>query len=142
MLEEAITLLYIDDDPDDLMVIREALNKINPDLPLHEFKTGSEAFDFLEAIPEEGLLPSVVILDLNMPGWDGIQTLKALKEKSSYQHIPVCIFTNSDHADHMANSFSAGASQFITKPYNHAQLMETCFTIVEYTRGAPQVKKS
>jgi CheY-like chemotaxis protein len=133
-------IVYVDDDQDDLLLIQETLKGIDPSINVHGYTNGRRAFEFLESISEGELLPGLVILDLNMPEWNGMQTLDALKENSAYQNIPVLIFTNSDHPRHRELSLSKGAVAFLTKPYRMEELVKICSQFADYMYHPAQRK--
>lgn len=133
-------IIYADDDPDDLMLVTEALKVIDPSLAIYEFQNGRTAFDFLESLPKGAQLPCLIILDLNMPLWTGTETLDAIRKNKQYNHTPVIIFTNSDHPQHRAQSLAKGALDFITKPYRNADLIKVCELFAGF-RGAAVVFK-
>jgi DNA-binding response OmpR family regulator len=91
-----------------------------------------EAFNILESIRTGEHLPGILVLDLNMPVWSGMETLKAIKEHQAYREIPAYIFTNSDHDIHRENALKMGAADFITKPYHLKALREVCITLTTH----------
>lgn len=89
-------ILYAEDDEDDFDSIKDALSQITDDYTLVHARHGQEVLHFLE---EEKLLPSVIVLDLNMPIMDGKETLQWLKSHEEYKHLPIMIFTTSSRED-------------------------------------------
>jgi CheY-like chemotaxis protein len=138
--QEKPYIVYADDDPDDLEMVDSTLKTIDPLLVTQVYTNGQDAFEFLESIPAGNRLPGLVILDLNMPGWNGLKTMEAIKKNSAYQHIPVIIFTNSDYPPHRESALAGGAADFITKPYNLTDLKEMCVVFANYGNRAPQLK--
>jgi CheY-like chemotaxis protein len=135
-------ILYVDDDPDDLDLVSNTLKEINPSLVMQGYLNGRNAFEFLESIPDGNRLPSLVILDLNMPDWNGLKTMKVIKSNSVYQHIPVFIFTNSDYPPHRESAMKGGAAGFITKPYSLNEMKKICTVFANYCNHPVQLKKS
>ena len=131
----APVILYVDDDPDDLTLVQETLMAIQPSITVKCYISGSQALPFLDSIPVGAPLPGVVILDLNLPNQNGIDILNLLKQNELYKNIPVYIFTNSDHPRHRQQALSAGAIDFITKPYDGKGLMEACTIFAGYANG-------
>lgn len=128
-------IVYVDDDIDDLFLVKETFKMIDSSIIVCNYTSGKEALAFLESIPAGNALPALVILDLNMPEWTGLQVLDAIKQNVSFQHIPVFIFTNSDHPLHKEQSFSKGAVDFITKPYRNVDLINICSKFADYITG-------
>lgn len=90
------TILWADDDADDLMLMREILLKHNRNYEIVEVRNGREALDFLQGSKENGHLPCLIILDINMPIMDGKETLSIIKKTDAYKAIPVVVFTTSN----------------------------------------------
>ena len=87
------TILWADDDYDDLQLMREVLAKKDKDFKIVEVHNGKEALDYLEKGRD---LPCLIILDINMPVLDGKETLSILKTTETYKDIPVVVFTTSE----------------------------------------------
>ena len=113
-------VLYADDDVDDKDWVSEACKAIDSDLNVVFVENGRQVIDFLakEQAPE---LPSLIVLDLNMPELDGRQTLQKLKANPHYQHIPVAIVTTSTNRIDREVCQRLGASLYLTKPDTHKE---------------------
>jgi len=90
------TILWADDDYDDLQMMRDILIKTKRDYEIVEVHNGREALEYLKKANEESNLPSLVILDINMPVLDGKETLSIIKNTEDYNAIPVVVFTTSE----------------------------------------------
>ncbi|MFN2458317.1 MAG: response regulator [Chitinophagaceae bacterium] len=111
-------VLYADDDSDDKAWVSEACKAVNCSLKLYFVENGREAINYLtKLLPSE--LPSLIVLDLNMPELDGRQTLKLLKKDPTYKHIPVAIVTTSSNKIDKEVCQQLGASLYLTKPDTH-----------------------
>lgn len=89
------TILWADDDADDLMLMKEILLKNNRNYEIVEVRNGKEALDFLNQAGENSHLPCLIILDINMPILDGKETLSILKNHPTFKAIPIVVFTTS-----------------------------------------------
>ena len=89
------TILWADDDADDLQMMRDILAKKKKDFKIVEVHNGKEALEYLKTAKDNSL-PSLIILDINMPVLDGKETLSILKKTEEYKDIPVVVFTTSD----------------------------------------------
>jgi len=89
-------ILYAEDDFDDFESVKEALKQVNDRQLLLHAKNGHEAISFIE---NATVLPSLIVLDLNMPVMDGKEVLQWLKQQNEYKHIPVMVFTTSSRED-------------------------------------------
>ncbi|MCL2227539.1 MAG: response regulator [Oscillospiraceae bacterium] len=106
-------ILIVDDIDINRMILAEMLKD---DYDIVEAGSGNEALSLLF---EEGLSPTVVLLDIMMPDIDGFQVLKKMKKHSSTKHIPVLFITASDSDKTESHGLSLGAADYVTKPFNH-----------------------
>ena len=90
------TILWADDDTDDLLLMKEILLKNNRNYTIAEVHNGKEALQFLQHSRDKKTLPCLIILDINMPVMDGKETLSLLKRDEQYKDIPVVVFTTSN----------------------------------------------
>jgi CheY-like chemotaxis protein len=111
-------VLYADDDVDDRTWVSEACQAVNASLAIRFVENGREAIAYLQTLTHDQL-PSLIILDLNMPQLDGRQTLQQLKAHPLYHHIPVAIVSTSSSKIDRDVCQRLGASTFIVKPDSH-----------------------
>lgn len=111
--------LYADDDPDDQEFFRSMVAEMEPALEVVVVNNGLELLQYLNHISPRANMPCCIILDINMPIWDGIRALKALKVDENYMNIPVIMFTTSRSLRDNELCLMLGAQGFITKPVNH-----------------------
>ena len=119
-------ILFVDDNPGDMVLVREALSESGHGTQLHTVPSGEEALKFLRAQApyDSAPKPKVVLLDLNMPRKNGIQTLQEIRNDHELKSLPVIIFSSStaprDHQQ--ANAHQADA--YIIKPHNFHEFMQ------------------
>ena len=109
-------ILIADDDHEDLLLLRSAFEEIALTSNIHYLEGGLRVLQYLDALPEEIAFPALIVLDLNMPKLDGIETLKRLKNNPRYMHIPVIVYTTSVHVLEKEQCLALGAVDFIKKP--------------------------
>lgn len=117
------SVLIVDDDADDRETVRDAFLQNEHHQNYIFIDGGIQLLDFLNK-KGGAMYPSLILLDLNMPGKDGHQTLKEIKSDSNLFHIPVIVFTTSSSQADMEVSYSLGANCFITKPNTFAKLVD------------------
>jgi CheY-like chemotaxis protein len=120
-LQPALALLYAEDDPDDRLLAEMAHREVGAANPLVFVADGEEALDYLRhagrhAEPAAAPRPGIILLDLNMPGIDGRETLKIIRADPVLARIPVVILTTSAAEDDIATAYDAGANSYIVKP--------------------------
>lgn len=108
-----------DDDEDDRFLIHKAFSQINPECRLYFLTNGAE---LLKALNKTSFLPSLILLDVNMPFLNGLETLTLIRRNSNYDSVPIVMLTtSSDNADR-ERAYELKASEFITKPTDHTAL--------------------
>ncbi len=117
----AAIIILADDDPDDRMLTRQALNEGQVANPLVEVEDGQVLLDYLAGrgrFEANGPAPTpgLILLDLNMPRKDGRQTLRELKQHPELRRIPVVILSSSVADVDVASSYDLGGNSFIAKP--------------------------
>jgi CheY-like chemotaxis protein len=112
-------VLYADDDTDDRSWVSEACRIVGASLSLHFVENGRQVLDFLRM--GGGPVPSLIVLDLNMPEMDGRQTLQQLKSDPDYKRIPVAIVTTSNNKLDRDVCKRLGAAIYLTKPDTHSE---------------------
>ena len=122
-------ILLAEDDEDDQELIKLAFSKVTQE---HDFKIVNNGQEVLDALSGPGHMPCMIILDLNMPRLDGLQTLRELRKEPKYTDIPVVIFTTSDSDDNKRHSYSSGAADYFIKPSNMKDLVHAAKKMLTY----------
>jgi CheY-like chemotaxis protein len=117
------TIVCIDDDADDLQMLREAITTIDNNYHIIEAYDGYSGLVKLQQMSEEGRLPCLIVMDINMPRMDGKQAFVKLKADPVLSRIPIVIFsTSSSPIDKMF--FQHKGVEFMTKPIVFEHLIE------------------
>ena len=132
-----IVILMADDDADDRMLTRDALEESRVLNELKFVEDGEELMEYLHrkgkfAEPESSPKPGLILLDLNMPKKDGREALKEIKSDPNLRRIPVVIMTTSKAEEDIYRSYDFGASSFITKPVTFDRLVDLMRALGEY----------
>ena len=117
------SVFIVDDDEDDRESIRDAFLENKHDQDYIFMKNGDQLIDHLQGETFRKN-PVVILLDLNMPGKDGKDVLRELKETEALKLIPVIILTTSSSEKDRKLSYELGANCFVTKPDSYRELME------------------
>jgi CheY-like chemotaxis protein len=132
-----ITVLMAEDDEDDRLLTKEALeeNRLVNDLRFVE--DGEELLDYLNrrgpyAERARSPRPGLILLDLNMPRKDGREALQEIKGDPRLRAIPVVILTTSKADEDIHRSYELGANSYITKPVTFAGMVELTRTLGRY----------
>jgi len=125
-----ITILVCDDDEDDRLLTRQALEGAHISNALRFVEDGEQCLDYLyqrgEFAGEMGLAPrpGLILLDLNMPKLDGREVLVAIKSDPALADIPIVVLSTSNHNEDMVRSYQLGVNIFISKPVTFTGLVD------------------
>ncbi len=130
-------LLIIEDSDEDFEALERMIIKAQISNPIYRCEDGEEALDFLfhEGEYEDESLsprPSLIVLDLNLPGTDGREVLAELKQHQDLQTIPVVIFSTSSNPKDIDACYRQGISGYIVKPMDTQRLNQLVQTFLEY----------
>ena len=123
------TVLLVEDNPDDEVLALRALRMNGIEEGVSVVRDGAEALDFLFGRGEYSdrspdLLPTVVLLDLNLPKINGLEVLRQLRAHEETRYLPVVILTTSKEEQDMISGYSFGANSFICKPVDYDQFIQ------------------
>ncbi|MFL5808331.1 MAG: response regulator [Flavisolibacter sp.] len=114
-------ILYAEDDADDLFMVQQALEKFDHTIHLTHAINGFDAIRQLNELHDAKSLPCLVILDINMPGMDGKETLIRIRQNEAFLKLKVVLFTTS--SGDLDKSFAKKwGAEFITKPIVYSEL--------------------
>lgn len=123
------TIFIVDDDPDDRQLILDAFIENNSSLDYVFIETGDQLIETLKIIEPENF-PSLILLDLNMPGMLGLVALKEIRDNKAYAHIPIVVITTSNFAQDKSSSYKMGANCFLIKPQSFTELKEIASSVI------------
>jgi CheY-like chemotaxis protein len=132
-----INILLADDDPDDRMLARDALQESRLVNDLHEVEDGEQLLDYLyqrgaHADPTQSPRPGLILLDLNMPRKDGREALREIKADPQLRSIPIVVLTTSHAEADIYRTYDMGVNSFITKPVSFEGLVEVMKALGRY----------
>lgn len=130
-------ILYAEDDLDDQELLTDMLTEADDSLKLICLNNGSDLLNFLDSLTPGSPYPCMIILDINMPTLDGLQTLKQLRKNPRFRELPVVMFSTSSSQADIHNALKLGADEFITKPVKPDQLQDVANRFASYCRLVP-----
>jgi CheY-like chemotaxis protein len=115
---QPIEVLLVEDDPGDVLLIREAFdfNKVHNNLNV--VSDGEQALDYLRGTGDYAgrIRPDLVLLDLNLPRKDGREVLAEVKSDPDLRTIPIVVLTTSEAEEDVLKSYQLHANAYVTKP--------------------------
>jgi len=135
--KEPIVILMADDDSDDRLLTKRALEASRVVNDLRFVEDGEELMDYLlqrggYADPDGAPRPGLILLDLNMPRKDGREALAEIKKNPALHRIPVVVMTTSKAEEDVLRSYDLGANSYITKPVTFERLVDLMKTLGTY----------
>ncbi len=148
MSDQALFLL-VEDTEDDILLIQRAFSKANILNPLEVVKRGEDAISYLKG---EGLyanraeypLPELVLLDLKLPGIDGCQVLRWIRQQPDLKALRVVVLSSSDNIHDVTDAYKAGANSYMVKPVDFEKFVEISQALKGYwlwLSRAPEVAR-
>ena len=130
-------ILVADDDPDDRMLVKDALSETQSPAELQMVVDGEDLLDCLHRRGKyqasgASHLPDLILLDLNMPRKDGREALREIKSDPVLRRIPIIVLTTSKSEDDIERTYDLGVNAFISKPSSFQLLVETMATLTKY----------
>jgi CheY-like chemotaxis protein len=125
------TILCVDDDEDDLSLLREAIETIDNNYDIVEAFNGVHALELLQQMQEIGSLPCLIVLDINMPKMDGKQTLAQIKKHEHLKEVPLILFSTSNNQLDRLYCAHYGV-ELITKPSNLKSIQQEVKRLLQY----------
>ncbi len=130
-------ILLIEDNPDDEELTIRALKKNNISNPVDVVRDGEQALDYLfrrgaYAGLENNLPPQLILLDLKIPKFDGLEVLKQIRQNPATKLLPVVILTSSKEEQDIINGYDSGANSYIRKPVSFADFTDAVHNLGLY----------
>ncbi len=126
-------ILIVDDNPRNIQVLGTVLSEKGYNIII-----ANDGIQTLKTV--EKIIPDLILLDINMPNMDGFETCKKLKESEIYSEIPVIFLTARTETEDIIRGFQYGAVDYITKPFNTAELLARVRTHLELRDKSEELK--
>ena len=139
-----MTILLVEDDPDDELLALRALKKSDVPNDVVVTRDGQEALDYIFG---EGkylgrdirVLPKVVFLDLKLPKLNGLEVLRKIREDDRTKRLPVVLLTSSDEVQDMKAGYDIGVNSYINKPVDFDEFVSQVKLLGQYWLGVNRV---
>jgi DNA-binding response OmpR family regulator len=110
-----LNLLMVDDEPTLMRLLTEFFKK---DFETSGVPNGEACLQKLET----GFIPDVIIMDLNMPGMDGLQTVKRIRQNLLWKNTAILMLSATENSSARIDCLKAGADDFVVKPFNPEEI--------------------
>jgi DNA-binding response OmpR family regulator len=134
---EGLIILLAEDDEDDVLLLRSAFAEAAYNLPLQVVPDGEQAIAYLSGEGEFQNrelhpLPSLVILDLNMPKKTGLEVVEWMRGESRFKRLPVIILSSSTQMPHINKAYELGANSYMAKGSSFPEFVDRVKLLYEY----------
>jgi len=117
--DNGVIILMAEDDDGHAQLVQERFESVGVYNPIIRFKDGQEAWDFLSGAAKPGLEPGkayLLLLDIRMPGLDGVEVLRRVKKDPHLKNMPVIMLTTTDDPREISTCYELGCNNYLTKP--------------------------
>jgi len=128
-----MSILIVDDTPVNLVLLEDILKQEGYS-DIHCVGSAADAFAFLDRGGEAGPGVDLVLMDLMMPGMDGIEACRQIREQERLKDIPVVMITVRDDSEALQQAFAAGANDYIIKPVKEVELLSRVRAVMRLKR--------
>jgi two-component system, response regulator len=137
MSGEAVEILLVEDEPEDVELTMRVLQSENLKNHIQVASDGEQALDFVFCRGEfshraKNTPPRLILLDLKLPKLDGLQVLEELKSSPEHRKIPVVVLTSSGEERDIVESYKLGVNSYIQKPVDADQFRQAIKTLGLY----------
>ena len=131
------SILVVEDNPDDEALTLRALKKNNIANEIIVARDGAEALDYLFATGAHagrdlGKMPGIILLDLKLPKFDGLEVLRRLRADPRTKLIPVVILTSSKEEQDIISGYELGCNSYVRKPVDFTQFVQAAGNLGMY----------
>lgn len=128
------SILLVEDNPDDIIITKRALQKGKVNNRLYIVHDGEEALQFLKRTGpyEDAPKPALILLDLKMPKVNGFEVLEEIKQDKDLKSIPIIMLTTSAREIDIEKAYQLGCNNYIIKPVSFENFIQTVIKMKEY----------
>lgn len=123
-----MTILYADDDPEDLELFADAMTEIDPEIEVFLAPDGPSALERLDALP---FVPDLIFFDVNMPILSGMECVAALRKSERFKDATLILYSTTSSELESYKGLKAGASRFLQKPETYLKTIELLKGVVK-----------
>ena len=129
MTQNAVSVLLVEDNPDEADLTRIALTRFGQGCQVVHVADGQHALDYLfrqgRCAGRTGADPKMVLLDLKMPVHDGFEVLRAVRAAEHWRHTPMVVLTSSAEPADLHRAYALGCNAYVAKPTDFAEFLDT-----------------
>lgn len=125
-------LLYVEDDPDDEVLMVRALRKAGAKCTIRIARDGAEALDAIFADSVHRSFPDILLLDYKLPKLDGVEVIRRLRSDPRTRFIPAIVLSSSVSPECVSAAYAAGANSYLCKPMGISAIEKLAATFAAF----------
>jgi len=125
--ENNVTILMAEDDDGHARLVQERFESVGVSNPIVRFRDGQQTWDFLSGAAKPGVESGkgyLLLLDIRMPGLDGVEVLRRVKQDARLKSMPVIMLTTTDDPKEISVCYELGCNNYLTKPVEFDRFAE------------------
>ncbi len=142
MTESAVDILIVEDNPNDVELLLRVFKWYSFSDNIYVVGNGEEALEFIYSTGQHAGrttgMPKMILLDLKLPGMDGIEVLRRIKGDPATRAVPVVMLTSSNEDRDIVESYNLGVNSYIVKPVQFYQFVDSIKQLGAYWRHLNQ----
>lgn len=131
-MNQELNILYVEDNEDYIDFVKRAVKKNNLPVKVSSVTDGQKVVEYLTSNDETIKKANLILLDIHLPGIDGIELLKKLRKDEHMSLVPVIMFSTSDNPADVKQCYSNGANAYVVKPMGMEQLSSSLTSIYNF----------
>lgn len=131
-MNQELNILYVEDNEDYIDFVKRAVRKNNIPVNVSSVTDGKEMVEYLSSKDEKLRKANLILLDIHLPGIDGIELLKKLRKDEQMSLVPVIMFSTSDNPADVKTCYNNGANAYVVKPMGMEQLSSSLTSIYNF----------
>ena len=129
---KATDILYIEDNEDYIEFVKRAISKVDTSLSFNVITDGKETLQYMSTVSEREGAPKLILLDINLPDYNGLELLEKIRANKLTRYIPVVMLSSSENPVDIRKAMDGGANAYLVKPMGLAPLTETLKSICNF----------
>lgn len=125
-------ILYIEDNEDYIEFMKRAMSRINSELRVNVLTDGKGTLEYFDDVSDRTSLPKLILLDINLPDYNGLDLLAKIRANKATRYIPVVMLSSSENPIDIKKSLDSGANAYLVKPMGLVPLTETLQSICSF----------
>lgn len=131
-MKDNFHIVLVEDNIGDVILAKEAFENNGITDELIVAANGQEALEILNELSNKGILPKLILLDLNMPIINGLEFLGTMRKNDKYKFIPTILLTTSSAEKDIRQAYNVGANAYLVKPFDNDEFNEMIKRLVEF----------